>query len=84
MEVLNLIKEVIEAQQPHLKERPNKDKKMVLSTDLYNQLILELEQKAEQRLDLLLDVYYQGILVEEFGTMASIYVSISLKWPYSK
>ena len=79
MKVLNLIKEVMDAQQSHLKERPNKDKKMVLSTDLYNQLILELEQKSGQRLDPMLDVYYQDILIEEFGTMASVYVSISLK-----
>ena len=79
MNVVSLINELLIAQVPQMKNRPNEDKKLVLSSRLYKGLIEELETKSGEKFDQTDTLHYKRILVEEFGTTNSVYASIQLK-----
>ncbi len=79
MSVLSLLSDLMDTQVPQMKNRPNEDKKLILSSNLYKGLIEELEAKSGEKFDPTDTLHYHRILVEEFGTTNNVYASIQLK-----
>jgi hypothetical protein len=81
MGVLSLLSDLMDAQVIQMKLRPNEEKKLILSERLFNQLVKEINDLSNNPLDETLDLYYQNILVEKFGSGGEeiVYASIQLK-----